>query len=398
MSENKILMLSTDYLPNIGGIALHIYNLSKYIIKEGYNVVIIHPVPKKKASFTLGEIESKYSDVPVRLAEYDHSPVRTVRIINRLIATTKAIQNELGADTRFNILHQHDYPTSSLAAWISPLRSKWIWTNHSSTFLENIKTPKRRMLSRYLYSAVRGVIAVSPEIQDATSTILNKYVEYIPNGVDISRFNPNVNAARAKWGFDSDDFIVVCPRRMVPKNGVIFLARAIPHIIRSLPDARIKFAFLGNEAAGNTDPQYIQQVLSELNPYLSDRVKLLGNVSPELMPEINSIADVVVIPSMIEAVSLSALEALATAKPVVATRVGGLPEVIKHNETGILVPKGSPEHLAKAIIKLYQDTPLRKYLGVSGMKYVREHYSWEIVARRTIEFYSKVLSGEIVSS
>ena len=110
------------------------------------------------------------------------------------------------------------------------------------------------------------------------------------------------------------------------------------------------------------------------------------------MPELNALADVVVMPSLWEGLSLSTLEAMAARKPLVATNVGGQPEIVYHEKTGLLVPPKKPQALAEAILRFYHEPRLREQIAPGGYHLVRRQYSWERLAEQTASFYEKVLS------
>ncbi len=101
--------------------------------------------------------------------------------------------------------------------------------------------------------------------------------------------------------------------------------------------------------------------------------------------------DVVAVPSLMEAGSLIPLEAMACKTPVVATRVGGIPEIIRNGETGILTEPRSPKSFAKGIITILNDKSLREKITLNGFEYVIKNLTWNIVADRTIRLYNTIL-------
>ncbi|MDK2854603.1 MAG: hypothetical protein PWQ92_1497 [Thermococcaceae archaeon] len=105
-------------------------------------------------------------------------------------------------------------------------------------------------------------------------------------------------------------------------------------------------------------------------------------------------ADVFVLPSVSsEAFGIVVLEAMASGVPVVATDVGGIPEVVKENEAGLLVPPGNELELREAIQKLLNDEELRKQYGSKGRKAVEEKYSWDKVVVEIEKIYEEILSN-----
>lgn len=389
----RVVMVTADYLPNIGGLASHVFYLSKALNDVGVQAVVLHPVEGHRFAIELGD---DYG-VPVLRVRYPRQRRRLLRAVARARAVVSGLYRVARAFGRFDLIHQHDYMTSTPGAIIGSFKVPWVWTNHTSTFLMDLHSRAKRQLVRWAYSRVRGIVAVSKELQDKTLLLWpKKAVTYIPNGVDVDRFRPDVPVNREVFGLADSDFVVLCPRRIVPKNGVVFLAKAVSIALRLRSDAPLRFVFLGSEPCSNTDPKYIEQVKSMLAVHHREgRVIYLGNVPPHRMPEVNALADVVVVPSLVEAVSLSALEAMATGKAVVATCVGGLPEVVRDGETGLLVPPASPEDLAKSIIRLYDDRALRERIAKRGHLLVRERYTWRTVAERTAGFYAELQSREV---
>ncbi|MCD6358090.1 MAG: glycosyltransferase family 4 protein [Thermoproteales archaeon] len=121
---------------------------------------------------------------------------------------------------------------------------------------------------------------------------------------------------------------------------------------------------------------------------IEDRVMFLGSINEWELPGVYRSADVVAVPSLYgEAFGIVALEAMATGRPVVASRVGGLSELVIGGETGVLVPPGDPEALAEALRTLYEDEELRAQMGRRGRARILELYDWRVVIRHLEEVY-----------
>ncbi len=124
---------------------------------------------------------------------------------------------------------------------------------------------------------------------------------------------------------------------------------------------------------------------------LEDMVAFTGRITTEELVRQYSAAQIAVIPSVYEGFGLPAAEAMACEVPVIATRAGALPEVVKEGETGILVPPQDPHALAGAIKRLLGDEPLCRRMGVAGRKRVERCFSWEQAARQILGVYEEVL-------
>jgi len=113
------------------------------------------------------------------------------------------------------------------------------------------------------------------------------------------------------------------------------------------------------------------------------------------MPGFYGISDIVVLPSLKEATSISGLEAMATGKPLVGTKVGGIPMLIDNEQTGILVSPKDPHALSEAIIDLLKNNEKRKTMGINARKKVINEFDWKkTIAPRTIEIYKKIIDSK----
>jgi glycosyltransferase involved in cell wall biosynthesis len=124
---------------------------------------------------------------------------------------------------------------------------------------------------------------------------------------------------------------------------------------------------------------------------LREKVKFTGNVPNSTMPRFYAASDVAVLPSLMEATSISGLEAMSAGLPLIGTNIGGIPEIIEHERSGILIEPRSAEQLAAQIVRLLTDGNERRRLGAAARARVEEHFSWDVIAGRTVEVYRKVL-------
>ncbi len=173
------------------------------------------------------------------------------------------------------------------------------------------------------------------------------------------------------------------PRRLVPKNGVEYLIRALPRLRERLPEVEVVLVGDGPERGA----------LEELARHLKvdDLTRFMGGRPHEEMPGLLSSADLVVVPSLMEATSVAALEAMACAVPVAASRVGGLPEIV-NGETGTLFSPGDPEDLADRVGDLALQPDLRE-LGHRARERVVERWSNDRLVERHLTIYRALVEG-----
>ena len=170
--------------------------------------------------------------------------------------------------------------------------------------------------------------------------------------------------------------VVLLARRLVEKNGVVVFADAVTRLKNP---ARIVFAGDGAER------RKVEQILRDGG--CLDRCVFLGNVPNPDMPDIYRAADLSVLPSFMEATSITGLESMATGLPLVGTRVGGIPALINDEETGLLVNSHDPAALAVAMDRLIADSGLRAKMGQAARQRAADHFSWNRIAAQTVDVY-----------
>ncbi len=195
------------------------------------------------------------------------------------------------------------------------------------------------------------------------------HMRIVPNGIDVSAYDPTlpVAAARAALGVPAASPVVVMMGRLNEYKGQDDLIRAAALVRSAWPEAHFLIAGRG--------PEHIRQGLERLiaEQGVGDRVRLVGYV-PSL-PALLAAASVVAMPSWEEPFGLVALEGMAMAKPVVATRAGGVPEFLRDGESGILTEPRNPADLARAISELLADPERAEEMGRAGRQQVEQHYT-----------------------
>jgi glycosyltransferase involved in cell wall biosynthesis len=206
----------------------------------------------------------------------------------------------------------------------------------------------------------------------------------IPNGVDLSRFaGPTPRSTvRADFGIPADAPLVGVVARLEAEKGHRHLLDAWPSILRRAPDTWLLLVGEGSEADA------LRAQAAELG--IGDRVVLTGR--REDISALTAELSVAVLPSLREAQGISILEAMARRVPVVASSVGGIPEVITSGVDGILVPPADPDALGTAIGDLLGGPRLRRRIGEAGYRTVAERFSIDAQVRRIEAIYDEELA------
>jgi glycosyltransferase involved in cell wall biosynthesis len=204
----------------------------------------------------------------------------------------------------------------------------------------------------------------------------------IPNGVDLSRFaTPAQCTFRRELDLAADAPLVGVVARLEPEKGHRFLIEAWPAVVAAVPSARL--AIVGE---GSIGAELRSQAAS-----LGVRDSVIFAGRREDVSALTADLTLAVLPSLREAQGISILEAMARRVPVVATAVGGIPEVVTDGVDGVLVPPEDPDALAGAIVSLLTDASRRDRIGEAGYRTVADRYSIDAQVRRTQEVYDEEL-------
>jgi glycosyltransferase involved in cell wall biosynthesis len=207
-------------------------------------------------------------------------------------------------------------------------------------------------------------------------------IEVIPFGVDIEFFRP-LDVYK-----DEKIFQILSVGYLIERKGFEYLIRAMPHVLKEHEHARLKII-----GSGPLESK-LKELIYELN--LGDEVEIVKNVSDEELLMIYNSSDLFVLPSIVdsqgntEGLGVVLLEAMACGLPVVGSDVGGIPDILKDGETGILVKEKDVFKLVEVIILLLTEEKLRKFLIYNGLVKIRNHFNWPMIAGEYIEIYEKL--------
>jgi glycosyltransferase involved in cell wall biosynthesis len=302
-------------------------------------------------------------------------PLRKARYLvhaRRVRAMIRQLQPDL-----LHALHLTSYGfLAGLSGWQPSIVSVWGTDVLEAPHL----TPAHRWITRHALARAGVITATGLRLAEATLPFAPpaRPVAVIPYGVDLDRFRPPAATKRSR-------VTVGAVSRLSPEKGLDVLLRAIA----SLRDRGINLD-LALAGDGPSRPQ-LETLARQLA--LSDRVRFLGHVPHERVPEVLAGLDIFAMPSTWEGFGVSALEAAATSLPVVASNIHGIPDVVADGTTGILVPASDVPALARAIERFADDQPLRARMGEAGRAFVERHYRWQDNAALMERLYDDVLAA-----
>ena len=246
-------------------------------------------------------------------------------------------------------------------------------------------TAADRLMTDWL---VDRVVAVSSDIEKVLIGLYgSNRVSCIHNGIDLEavRVTTSREAFRRKWQIPEDAVVIGTVGRLVPVKGHAILLDA----------TRILQASIGNVALVLVGDGPLRKDLEANAKRLGLEKSVIFAGQQDQSYDFMNMMDVFVLPSLHEGIPMVVLEALALQRPVVATRVGGIPEVIEHGQTGFLAEPSDASSLARLLQRLVEDLPMAVSIGKAGRTRVEEKFTARTMAGKTAELYEQVLSKEI---
>jgi len=248
-----------------------------------------------------------------------------------------------------------------------------------------------RMMDKPLTYVTDRVIAVSYSVKERRIKRglpdKNKVV-VIHNGIDINKFNSDLydnDKIRETMSIGASDVVIGAVGRLSPEKGLDFLLEAASKIYSKYTEA--KLVIIGDGPCRNM----LEQQTIDLG--ISEKVIFTG--FRDDVPELLSAMDIFVSSSLFEAFPMVILEAMSMSKPVVATNVGGIPEMIIPGVTGFIVPPGDSEALYTAIIQLLDDPDRRITFGQNGRQRIEEFFTTQVIVNKLVELYDELVGCKL---
>ncbi len=392
MTKMKIMMLSWEFPPRIvGGIAPHVYDLSRALARLGVEVVVVTcDFPGASERETLDGVEihrvDSYGSPSPDFASWTY-------LMNMNLKRYAAALLRSGSG--IDLLHGHDWLVAEAAIGLKHLfRTPLVATIHSTEYgrRNGIHTDYQRMIHQteaWMANEAWCSICCSNYMASHVSFALGlpkENITVIPNGVDPWKFNARFDRDSFRKTFASPkEKIVLFVGRMVHEKGVGVLLEAANTVLRSV-DA--KFIFVGEG--------YLKDTLAKkaFDYGVGSRVYFTGFLDDSTVKRLFRTADVCVVPSLYEPFGIVAIEAMAAGSPVVASDVGGLSEIVQHDITGLKVYPNDVNSLAWGILRILNDRKHAVTLARRAAERAKQVYDWDAIGRRTIEVYDRVLAEQ----
>ncbi len=390
----RVLMFSWEYPPHInGGMGNHVTALIPALAALGVDVHLV--TPRLNGGAPLEAMQDGVTVHRVEPASWQSGDIVTDahEVNSRMTAYAESLVGEHGP---FDLIHAHDWLVA-LSAFHFKHEYKWplMVTIHatergrSGGVLRGSLSVAIDYIEWQLSFESWRIIVTSRYMADQLGSFFRvpaDKIDIIPNGVDLQSYcrfdNASLTAFRRRFA-DDDERIVFHVGRLVHEKGAHTLVEAAPNILTEFPNARFVIAGQG--------PMYDELVGMVSGLAVSDRFDFVGFISDNDRDRLYQVADVAVFPSLYEPFGIVALEAMAAGVPVVASRTGGLAEVVDDGETGLVHDPGNPESLAWAVRQTLRYPDQVQARVDNALEKIRRIFTWERVAEKTVSVYEQVV-------
>jgi len=293
------------------------------------------------------------------------------------------------ANKQYQLIHSHYWLSGVVGLKLSKkLNIPLIHTFHTLQLVKQLYSPsitpqpQRSKSETQIANHATSILGFTPDEKQHLIKYYqanSKTISLIPPGINLNRFKPIPKAqAKAKIGLNPKKRLLLFVGRPDPIKNLDTLLLALSKI----PSKQLKntcLAIIGNK--------HTQQLAKKLK--ISHLTTFLGSQDQRVLPYYYSASQMTIIPSSHESFGLVALESMACATPVIASNTGGLKHLVKHNQTGILVPPHKPQPLSQAIQKLLSDPKLHQKLSQNALKHA-QNYSWSKITPKILKLYQSL--------
>jgi len=353
--------------PPSGGMANQTLQLSKLLASEGATVEIV-------------QVNRAYSPSWA-------GKIKGVRALFRLFPYLLHLWNVAGRVDLFHIMANSGWSWHLFAApaiWIATLRGKPVIVNYrggeADVFFNKAFAWVKPSLER------AAAIIVPSGFLEAVFQKRGFSTRIVPNIIDLSRFSVEQNKSA---GLTSEYPRILVARNLEPIYDNETALRAFKIVRESLPTAQLVIAGSGPQR------QMLENLAAEFG--LLDVVTFTGRVDNANMASLYYSANVMVNPSLADNMPISVLESLASGVPVVSTNVGGVPHLVEHDKTALLIPPQNPKAMAAAVLAILTDPVKAERLKEAGLTSIKQ-YTWPNVRERLLEVYQHILNKNKLSA
>lgn len=379
----EVVQVCPLFFPYFGGIETHVREISKHLTNLGVHIKIYTTDPS-------GKLPKKESIDGIEVLRFRSFTNDLYFFAPKLYSALKKLKEE-------DMIHVHspDFPSLAAALAKDKNRKPIVFTPHTLGSADMVGTSMWRtlakkcytiLLGKYIFDKFDAVVTVS---KYEKKILIQKFglkegkITYIPNGVDVEKVK---GVARKKRGVKT----ILYVGRLEKYKGIHFLIKAFPKIKKSAPHSRL--IIIGS---GSYKKNLIYLVD---NLGIKDSVIFLENVSEEELREVYTSSSVFISLPQYELFGIALAEAMAYGLPVIATKVGGIPEFIQPNRTGFLLDFPPDENiLVKIATFLLENTDYSTEIGIRARQAILSRFSWDRTAHNLFNLYRNLLMQKLLN-
>lgn len=382
-----------------GGIEAHHYNFARACVRLGHQVTVIST--RLNANIPYRHMRDGITAFRIRLPNFYR--FHRLPLIGRQYRVLQSLWHSARVCRLLGAIHQEN--SVDVAEFAEVNAEALFWQGHLSRRLAVRCHTPNFVLTRY-YKRSESPYDARWLGKAECQTIRKAHILTAPSHdmaqvvsddcrIPISRFHAIPNAvepvAASVESKVSTPITVLFVGRLERVKGVDVLLEAIPRVLQRMPTVR--FVVAGGSRRAPNGMLYQSYLQEQLASQISNgQVEVTGFVSNAVLEKLYAQAHITIVPSLLyESFSFTVAQAMMRGIPVIASRVGGIPETLDHGRCGILVEPNDPQALADAIIDLAQDAAKRERLGQAAREHALAHYSSDVVAKRILEVYEDAL-------
>lgn len=393
----KICLISREYPPEtgFGGIGTYVYQLAHGLTKKGHDVSVI--------TQAMDEKDRIYKDkkVSVYRIKDQKVPFKGFTRISNLLTNNwfsyywhsrsvfKQIIKIIKKEGEFDIIE-------------SPL-----WSGESLAYNKSINAPLLVRLQTPIFKSQEIVekapdltleaveqqclkkATLIPSISKSVGTLIRKKYNLLENKIRVSYLGLDSPKLK-KPLFKNDSFKLLYVGRLERRKGIIEFIDALNEILSG--NEKITLDIVGNDIPQAPGDILFKEYFNKtVNTNLQKRVRFHGYVTNAKVKNFYKNCDLLIAPSRYESFGLIYLEAFSYGKPVIGTKAGGIPEVVRNNKTGLLVNVNNSKEITKAVLRIFENNDLRKTLGENAFKDVRTNFTVSKMVDKTIDIYNEAI-------
>ena len=292
----------------------------------------------------------------------------------RVILRLKKIISEFKPD----ILHSHYASSYGLLGTLTGFKPHFVSIWGSDVYLFPKKSFIHKHILKFVLKQATLVFSTSHNMKKEALKYANVKIKTIPFGINTDVFHST------QPPFSNNSLTIGIVKNLDPIYGIDLLMQAFKLLKLHLKDQEVKLMIIGK----GDDKKNLEMLAHSLG--ISEDISFIENVPNNNIPTYLNKMDIVAFPSKSESFGVAAIEALACERPVIVSNVGGFPEVIQHNETGLVLKNRTPEDLFKAFMEYINNKDLAIAYGKKGRLFVMQHYNWQNNLNTQISFYQSI--------